>query len=151
LELLAIAGLTAKATLLLWLAASAAAEQAAEEAFRLLRRLLGGLLHRLLRLLQLPFQAADTVLRLGERSLLDQRGLGYAIPRLGILLKLLGDKGVGVTVDRRQRRLRLRLRHAAAWGAEKAAALWRSGDPGDESGDKVAFFVRHGTVPGLLR
>ena len=90
------------------------------------------------RLLQLPLQAADLVLRFGQRALLDQGGLGHAVAGLGILLELLGDEGVGVPVNGGQG-LR-RLGHAAAG---KAAALGRPGDAGDEAGDEVAFFVGH--------
>ena len=126
-----------------------AAEQPAEQAAR--RALLGcprgllRLLHGLLGLLQFPFQALDAVLGLGHRMLLHERGLRQAVARVRVLLEQGADQGVGVAIDRRQRRLnrggdgtggqaRLRLRLCAA-------------DAGEELGDDVAFFVGHDGSP----
>jgi hypothetical protein len=80
---------------------TSAAEQATEETAARLGSGLLGLLRGLLRLLQFPLQPLDTVLRFGQCVFLYEGKLGDSIAGLRILIKGLGDVGVGVAVDGR--------------------------------------------------
>ena len=78
----------------------AAAEHATEEpAAGLLRLSLA------LGVLELPLQLLDAVLRLDQRMLLHEGGLGDAVPRLRVAAEQVGDQRIGLPVHRRQRRL----------------------------------------------